>query len=223
MESLIENNRVFKTKGRSTSVYIVEGNPLAAEYLDSILARDADLSLKVIRNTSMLPQVPLAQQACVLIASEEGVSRPISAYMAGLKRLFPRSGFIFVGGPEFGRELAGLAIEECIGFVAYSDVSKNLVPAVRRIALGFYTGAISTKNRLFGGIEPELAWPAMTRREIEILDLLRHRLCNKEIANILDIAEVTVKFHVSNIFSKAKVNRRRELLALFEKTTTCMG
>jgi DNA-binding CsgD family transcriptional regulator len=63
----------------------------------------------------------------------------------------------------------------------------------------------------------------MTRREIEILDLLRHRLCNKEIANILDIAEVTVKFHVSNIFSKAKVNRRRELLALFEKTTTCMG
>jgi ATP/maltotriose-dependent transcriptional regulator MalT len=56
----------------------------------------------------------------------------------------------------------------------------------------------------------------MTKRETEIVELIRHRLSNKEIANILNVAEVTVKFHVSNIFSKASVDRRRDLLALID-------
>ena len=62
--------------------------------------------------------------------------------------------------------------------------------------------------------------PLMTQREVQVLDLLRYQLSIKEIAHILDIAEVTVKFHIPNMFSKTRVNRRRDLLALCEGALT---
>jgi DNA-binding NarL/FixJ family response regulator len=58
-------------------------------------------------------------------------------------------------------------------------------------------------------IHPDLA---LTARENQILQLVIRRFCNKEIANVLGISERTVKFHVSNIFTKLGVKNRRSLL-----------
>jgi len=44
-----------------------------------------------------------------------------------------------------------------------------------------------------------------------VIELVKRRLSNKEIGAILNIQESTVKFHLSNIFSKLQVNRRRQL------------
>jgi LuxR family transcriptional regulator, maltose regulon positive regulatory protein len=52
---------------------------------------------------------------------------------------------------------------------------------------------------------------AITQRESQIIELVKRRLSNKEIAEVLHIQESTVKFHLSNIFSKLQVNRRNEL------------
>ena len=52
----------------------------------------------------------------------------------------------------------------------------------------------------------------MTPREIQVLHLVRRRLSNKEIAQLLAICESTVKFHVSNILGKLQVGSRQDLL-----------
>jgi DNA-binding CsgD family transcriptional regulator len=51
----------------------------------------------------------------------------------------------------------------------------------------------------------------ITQRESQVIELVKRRLSNKEIGAILNIQESTVKFHLSNIFSKLQVNRRSEL------------
>lgn len=51
----------------------------------------------------------------------------------------------------------------------------------------------------------------MTAREAQILELARQRLSNKEIAIKLNIEVSTVKFHLSNIFSKLQIASRSEL------------
>jgi DNA-binding NarL/FixJ family response regulator len=57
-----------------------------------------------------------------------------------------------------------------------------------------------------------------TPREAEILELVRRRLSNREIADLLKIRVSTVKFHVSNIFSKMHASSRRDLaVAPFRK------
>ena len=41
---------------------------------------------------------------------------------------------------------------------------------------------------------------------------LRRRLSNKEIADVLNISESTVKYHISNLFGKLQVTSRHELV-----------
>jgi DNA-binding CsgD family transcriptional regulator len=57
---------------------------------------------------------------------------------------------------------------------------------------------------------------AITQRESQILELVKRRLSNKEIGAVLNIQESTVKFHLSNVFSKLRVSRRSELQAKAE-------
>ena len=50
----------------------------------------------------------------------------------------------------------------------------------------------------------------LTEREMQVLKLITEGLYNKEIANILDISERTVKNHVSKIFKKINVTDRTQ-------------
>lgn len=56
---------------------------------------------------------------------------------------------------------------------------------------------------------------ALTDREQEIVGWVIRGMTNKEIAARLEISDKTVKTHLSNIFSKLKINRRLEL-ALYQ-------
>lgn len=51
---------------------------------------------------------------------------------------------------------------------------------------------------------------SLTKREFQILELLRDRLSNKEIANQLHISSGTVKGHTIKIYQKMDVNGRRQ-------------
>jgi DNA-binding NarL/FixJ family response regulator len=50
----------------------------------------------------------------------------------------------------------------------------------------------------------------LSTREIEILKLIANGKSNKEIGRVLDIAEVTVKFHVGHILAKLKAHDRTQ-------------
>ena len=51
---------------------------------------------------------------------------------------------------------------------------------------------------------------SLTKRELEILILLSQGMFNKQIAEICDIRERTVKNHISNIFKKIDVSDRTQ-------------
>jgi DNA-binding CsgD family transcriptional regulator/GAF domain-containing protein len=61
-------------------------------------------------------------------------------------------------------------------------------------------------------IDRDFHYPSspLTRREIEVLNLVRKGHSNKQIADQLYISERTVKFHISSIFSKLYANNRIE-------------
>ncbi|MCG8484516.1 MAG: LuxR C-terminal-related transcriptional regulator, partial [Clostridia bacterium] len=48
----------------------------------------------------------------------------------------------------------------------------------------------------------------LTRRELEIVNLITKGYTNKEISNILYVSTHTVRTHVFNIFKKMDVNNR---------------
>jgi predicted ATPase/DNA-binding CsgD family transcriptional regulator len=79
-----------------------------------------------------------------------------------------------------------------------------------------------------GHLSDEVAAEDLTWREQEVLALLAERLTNREIAARLNLAESTVKEHVSNILGKLYVKNRRQAveraraLGLLESSATAV-
>lgn len=87
--------------------------------------------------------------------------------------------------------------------------------AVQRIARGYIDNSQKLKEMRQGQDMDRL----LTSREREIAGLAADGLRNKEIAQRLNVTEQTVKFHLSNIYSKLDINSRARLAATLRSQT----
>ena len=103
-----------------------------------------------------------------------------------------------------------------VGYLLKDVGSERLVEAIRAAARGesFLQPAIASKvlaefNRLSRAAPAPAELPeGLSERELEVLRLLARGASNKEIAAQLDIAEGTVKNHVTSILGKLGVDDR---------------
>jgi DNA-binding NarL/FixJ family response regulator len=96
------------------------------------------------------------------------------------------------------------------GFISKSTRGSVLLDALRLVlAGGVYAPALLTD----AGPGPAPAaspHPALTGRQVEVLRLLARGLTNREIAEVLQIAEETAKSHVKHIYEALDVSNRTE-------------
>lgn len=78
-------------------------------------------------------------------------------------------------------------------------------PAIAKRLIAFFTG-------LQNETAAQIAFPELTDREREVLDLIAGGLNNTEIAQRLFLSGKTVRNHVSNIFSKLQVADRAQAI-----------
>ncbi|WP_261992451.1 LuxR C-terminal-related transcriptional regulator [Streptomyces sp. MS191] len=121
----------------------------------------------------------------------------------------------------FGALRAGAA-----GFLLKNTEAKDLIEAVRTVARGEGTIAPAVTRRLIAEFaaptRPARAAEAsvldvLTRREREVLATLGEGLSNAEIAVRLDMAEATVKTHVSKVLGKLKLRSRVQAAVLAQE------
>jgi DNA-binding NarL/FixJ family response regulator len=110
------------------------------------------------------------------------------------------------------------------GYLLKDVALEELVDAVRDVAAGKTIVKPAVTERLLKGLGKvrtdfsSLEQPdPLTERETEILRLMAGGYSNKEIARAFNVAEGTVKNHVSNVLSKMGVrDRTRAVLKAFE-------
>ena len=99
------------------------------------------------------------------------------------------------------------------GLFVFHPADADLLPGLRpRETEAEADDAGPSPGRGFGIVPPlndQLVEP-LTRREIEVLQLLAAGLGNKEIASRLNVSEHTAKFHVASILSKLGAATRTE-------------
>ncbi len=103
------------------------------------------------------------------------------------------------------------------GYVLKGSSEDEIVRSIRGVARGeaiFGSGAAERVLRFFALQRPthSPAFPELTTREREILELIAQRLSNGAIAQRLELSPKTVRNYVSNIISKLQVADRSEAI-----------
>jgi DNA-binding NarL/FixJ family response regulator len=83
-------------------------------------------------------------------------------------------------------------------------ISRELVATIRSV----HNGGHPLSATLLEHLKAAAALPRLTRREVEVLNLVAVGKRNKEIAAILSVSEDTIESHLKNVFAKLDVTDR---------------
>jgi DNA-binding NarL/FixJ family response regulator len=196
-------------------VFVFDENSLAAEYLLDKLCKDETIVARLYR-----PQLPLQSdnENTVFVLDSAGCELSIAKMVRNLKSQFPMSKVVIVGRQLPKHQVSRLIALGVQGFVKHYDVPTALAAAVHEVGSGRmwiesdllqeYTQSSNAARHRPADLQGE---DSLTLREGEVLELVKQRLSNKEIASILAIEVSTVKYHLSNIYGKLQLASRDQL------------
>ena len=203
-------------------VLVVSGVRLFQDAFAALLGRQAGVSVIGIASPPQaLAQTTELRPDIVLFDA----TRPGDlGYAKILVDQVPALKVVAFGVAEIDTEIVALAAAGIAGYVrddaAAEDVVSVLKSAMRDELLCSPRAAATLCHHVavlsrdgHGGSPAESQTTALSKRELQIGDLIDRGLSNKQIARQLGIQATTVKNHVHNILDKLKVHRRGEAAA----------
>jgi len=106
--------------------------------------------------------------------------------------------------------VAGAIRAGAVGYLLKNASPDELRSAIRAAAQGQVRLSPEAAARLVREVRAPESPEALTKREIEVLRLVAAGRANKEIARELEVAEQTIKAHVSSILAKLGVQSRTQ-------------
>ena len=98
-----------------------------------------------------------------------------------------------------------------LGYVLKGATAEETIRAIAAVAAGeaiFGPGLARRALRLISSPAPEPAFPSLTQRERDVLELIASGLPNTTIAARLGLSPNTISNHISSIFAKLQVDSR---------------
>jgi DNA-binding NarL/FixJ family response regulator len=98
-----------------------------------------------------------------------------------------------------------------IGYLLKDTDAEELCRAIKAAAEGKVQLSPQAAARLMQDLRlPVVSATSLSEREVEVLKLLAQGKANKEIANVLQLGEKTIKTYVSNLLSKLGMSSRTQ-------------
>ena len=129
-----------------------------------------------------------------------------AAATAAIVREFPDACILMLSTHAGEEEIYRSMQAGARGYVLKSVMREDLLRAIRDV----HAGKRHLDPIVASHLAERISHRSLTSREIEVLRMVARGWGNKEIANALNIAEVTVKLHVSHVLEKLNVKDRTE-------------
>ena len=136
-----------------------------------------------------------------------------------LRLSFPETPVVIISALEEKRLVDEAIVLGAAGFIPKSTPRQEIVAGLRKVAAGdvylpSHLAGHSSRAAPNGETEIAQKLATLTAQQLRVLQLLGTGKLNKEIAYELDIAETTVKVHVSAILQKLNVYSRTQAVVL---------
>lgn len=201
---------------------LVERNPLVADALRRCLQQSAACSI-LDEQMFMQRHAEIARPVFII---DDNVSIPsLLLHLRAICRRFPQSKRVVLAETFSVEDIFSFLLEGAQGFVTYKRVPNEINNCLSAVASGRLWLARKQLEEVCFHLQS--VWASthdsalrFTRRQKEIIDLLRRRLSNKEIASQLRISQNTVKFHIGKVFTKVGVRNRESITEVLKMTGT---
>jgi DNA-binding NarL/FixJ family response regulator len=125
---------------------------------------------------------------------------------AAILREFPDACILMLSTHSGEEEIYRAMQSGARGYVLKSVLREDLLRAIREV----HEGKRHMDPIVASHLAERISHRSLTGRELEVLRMVAKGWGNKEIATALNIAEVTVKLHVSHVLEKLNVKDRTE-------------
>ena len=202
-------------------VFLLAENRLLREALIRILAKKSDIRVvgAAPYSPSALEQIKVARPRIVLLDSVAPVFSE-ARFVARLHAAIPGVRVAMIDMELDSQVFLRAVREGVVGYVLKDASATEVAATIRAVSTGEAVCPPSLSMSLFSAVKRRLI-PAPTsrvlsRREEELVGLLRERLTNKEIATRLNLSEQTVKNHVHRILRKVGATDRLAIVERYE-------
>jgi DNA-binding NarL/FixJ family response regulator len=208
----------------SPKVCLLSAHPMVIDGFRSLLSESAFRIVTRQLEFSLTPDLRYLEvpRASVYVIDAYAQRQATAALLGNIHDHNSGAGLLVVGDNLKEANSYTLLRQGMKGILNYAEAREQLPLALALVASGgfwvprkvlsrFVDFILNTTQgrRMRGDSASELS-----RREEEVLAALLEDLANKEVADRLHISERTVKFHVSNLFTKFGVRRRADLILL---------
>jgi DNA-binding NarL/FixJ family response regulator len=199
-------------------VFLLAENRLLREALMRLLAKKNDI--RVVGANPYSPAVHeeiIAAQPSIIVLDSSGLTFSNSSLISTLQAAIPGVRIVMVDMDSGETTFLKAVREGVVGYVLKDASAVEVAATIRAVATGEAVCPPAMSMALFRvaarrAIAPStFSWGAelgLSRREQQLVELLRERLTNKEIAAQLNLSEQTVKNHVHNILRKVGASDR---------------
>jgi two-component system nitrate/nitrite response regulator NarL len=124
----------------------------------------------------------------------------------------PTTACIMISGDEQEAVVNRAIAAGASGFIPKSFTADEMIAAIRKVLDGdvFVPTPAQPSTQ-------DAAAPSLTLRQLEVISMLGRGFSNKEIARALDVAERTVKAHVSAVFEALNVRNRTQAVLVAQR------
>ena len=200
-------------EGSAARVLVADDHPLFVQALTAALVADGYEVVGVaVRHDEVLDLVAQTRPDAVLLDLNMPGGDGYSC-LQQLRTQHPAVAVVVVSGADASVAASEVLKLGAAGFIGKTVSVREFAHALRimlRRQPVYYPRPDDTRAPKEAGHDQAAKRRGLTRRELEILQLVAQGLSNRAIARTLCVTEQTVKFHVSNILKKLDVSNRTQ-------------
>ncbi|HLV88257.1 MAG TPA: response regulator transcription factor [Candidatus Sulfotelmatobacter sp.] len=204
-------------------------NRLLREALIRLLSKKNDV--RVVGANGYSPVVYediLAANPQIILSDSSGLSFPKTTLIASLSATIPNLKIVMVDMEPDEDTFLQAVRAGVVGYVLKNASAAEVAATIRAVVAGHAVCPPSLSMILFRSVAKHESMSVagtlgadlgLSRREQQMVELLRERLTNKEIAVRLNLSEQTVKNHIHHILRKLGAPNRSSVIQLCEKAS----
>lgn len=207
---------------KKIKVLVVEENRILGKGISKLINKQSDM--KVVTTASQSKGIPdlieRYKPEIALIDIDLDYQNSFQLVKIILDQ-FPKTKIIVMDIVPIGSEILKFVEAGVLGFILKESNNIQFVKAIRKVAKGLKVLPPDLTGSLFSQIvesalNPSASTPVsksvqLTRRELQVMELIAEGCPNKEIAQKLNISTYTVKSHVHNILETLSVHTRMQI------------